>query len=156
MNMTAILKTMVKGFVMSLMILGVLAISANAQKNDQRKFNYRLSKQKIKFATPVLDLSAGRIVVSGVVKGVEVSGGSGGCFTITVTTYRFTPTGEKIAVRSRSRRLCKTERLPDVVIDRMPQGKYLVEIVINRPLVREENLSGELEIRVEPERAGLR
>lgn len=156
MNMKAILKTMVKGFVMSLMILGVLAISANAQKNDQRKFNYRLSKQKIKFATPVLDLSAGRIVVSGTVKGVEVSGGSGGCFTITLTTYRFTPTGEKIPVRSRSRRLCKIERLPDIVVERVPRGKYLVEIAINRPLIREENIVGEIEVRVEPERAGLR
>lgn len=147
---------MVKGLVMSFMILGVLAVSANAQKGDSRKFSYRLSKQKIKFATPVLELSAGRIVVSGTVKGVEVSGGSGGCFTITVTTYRYTPDGKKIAVRSRSRQLCKTERLPDVIIDRIPQGKYLVEIEINRPLIREENLSGELEIRVEPERRGLR
>ena len=154
--MTAILKTMVKGLVMSLMILGVLAVSANAQKNDSRKFAYKLNKSKIKFATPVLDLSAGRIVVSGEVKGVEVSGGSGGCFTITVTTYRFTPDGKKIAVRSRSRRLCKTERLPDVVIERVPRGKYLVEIVIDRPLIREENIIGEIEVRVERERAGLR
>ncbi len=154
--MTGILKTLVKGLVMSLMILGVLAMSANAQKGDSKKFAYKLNKSKIKFATPVLDLSAGRIVVSGVVKGVEVSGGGGGCFTITVTTYRFTPDGKKIAVRTRSRQLCKTERLPDVVIDRMPEGKYLVEIVINRPLIREESLSGELEIRVEPERSGLR
>lgn len=154
--MTAILKTMVKGLVMSLMVLGVLAISANAQKGDTKRFAYRLNKSKIKFATPVLDLSAGKIVVGGVVKGVEVSGGGGGCFTITVTTYRFTPDGKKVAVRTRSRQMCKTERLPDVVIDRMPQGKYLVEIEINRPLIREENLTGELEIRVEPERSRLR
>lgn len=154
--MTAILKTMMKGLAMSLMILGILAVSANAQKGDSRKFNYRLNKSKIKFATPVLDLSAGKIVVSGVVKDVDVSGGSGGCFTITVTTYRLTPNGEKVPVRSRSRQICKTERLPDVVIDRVPRGKYLVELVIDRPLIREENLSGEIEIRVEPERGGLR
>lgn len=153
--MTAILKIMVKGLAMSLMVFGLFAVAANAQKGDSKKFIYKLNKSKIKFATPVVDLSAGRIVVGGVVKGVEVSGG-GGCFTITVTTYRFTPDGKKVAVRSRSRQMCKTERLPDVVIDRMPQGKYLVEIEINRPLIREENLSGELEIRVEPERNSLR
>lgn len=141
---------------MSLMVSGLFAVAANAQKGDSRKFAYRLNKSKIKFATPVLDLSAGRIVVGGVVKGVEVSGGGGGCFTISVTTYRFTPDGKKIAVRSRSRQICKTERLPDVVIDRMPQGKYLVEIEINRPLIREENLTGELDIRVEPQKSGLR
>ena len=154
--MTAILKMMVKSLAMSLMVLGLFAVAANAQKGDSKKFAYKLNKSKIKFATPVLDLSAGKIVVGGVVKGVEVSGGGGGCFTITVTTYRFTPDGKKIAVRSRSRQICKTERLPDVVIERMPQGKYLVEIAINRPLIREENLTGELDIRVEPERSGLR
>lgn len=147
---------MVKGLVMSLMVFGLFAVAANAQKGDTKKFAYKLNKSKIKFATPVLDLSAGKIVVGGVVKGVEVSGGGGGCFTISVTTYRFTPDGKKVAVRTRSRQICKTERLPDVVIDRMPQGKYLVEIEINRPLIREENLTGDLEIRVEPERSGLR
>ena len=154
--MTAILKIMVKSLAMSLMVFGLFAVAANAQKGDTRKFAYKLNKSKIKFATPVLDLSAGRIVVSGVVKGVDVSGGGGGCFTVTVTTYRLTPDGKKIAVRSRSRQICKTERLPDVVIDRVPKGKYLIELVINRPLIREENLTGELEIQIQPERNGLR
>ncbi len=154
--MTAILKIMVKGLAMSLMVLGILAISANAQKGDTKKFVYKLDKQKIKFATPAFELPAGRIVVSGDVRGIEVSGGGGGCFTVTVTTYRFTPNGEKIAVRTRSKQICKTERLPEIVIDRLPQGKYLFEIEINRPLIREETLRGELEVRVQPERAGLR
>jgi len=73
-----------------------------------------------------------------------------------VTTYRFTPNGEKIAIRSRSKQICKTERLPDIVIDRIPQGKFLVEIEINRPLIREQILEGELEVTIQPERAGLR
>ena len=154
--MTAILKIMVKGFLMSLMVFGFLAIGANAQSGGTKKFAYKLDKRKIKFTTPAIDLPAGKIVVSGDVRGVEVSGGSGGCFTITVTTYRFTPNGEKIAVRSRSRQICKTERLPDVVIDRIPRGKYLVEIEIDRPLIREEVLGGELEISVQPERVNLR
>jgi len=141
---------------MSLMVFGLFAVAANAQKGDTKKFIYKLNKSKIKFATPVLDLSAGRIVVSGVVKGVEVSGGDGGCFTITVTTYRLTPDGKKVPVLSRSRQICKTERLPDVVIDRVPKGKYLVELVINRPPIREENISGELEIQIQPERINRR
>ena len=153
--MTAILKIMVKGLAMSLMVLGFLAVAANAQSGGTKKFAYKLNKQKIKFATPAFDLPAGKIVVSGVVKGVEVSGG-GGCFTVTVTTYRFTPNGVKVAVRSRSKQICKTERLPDIVIDRIPQGKFLVEIEINRPLIREQILEGELEVRIQPERAGLR
>jgi hypothetical protein len=154
--MTAILKMMAKGFLAGLMVFGFLAVTANAQPGGTKKFVYKLNKQKIKFTTPAIELPAGKIVVSGDVRGVEVSGGSGGCFTVTVTTYRFTPNGEKIAVRSRSKQICKTERLPDVVIDRIPAGKYLVEIVIDRPLFREESLGGELEIRVQPERAGLR
>ena len=48
------------------------------------------------------------------------------------------------------------ERLPEIVIDRIPGGKYLVEIVIDRPLIREETLGGELEIRVQPEKVNLR
>jgi hypothetical protein len=154
--MTAILKIMVKGLVMSLMVFGVLAVTANAQKGGTKKFAYKLSKQKMKFTTPAIELPAGKIIVSGGVKGVEVSGGGGGCFTITVTTYRFTPDGKKVAVRTRSKQICKTERLPDIVIDRIPQGKYLVEIEINRPLIREESLVGELEVQIQPARTGLR
>ena len=154
--MTGILKTMVKGFLMSFIVLGLLAVAASAQSGGTKKFAYKFSKKKIKFTTPEIELPAGKIIVSGDVRGVEVSGGSGGCFTVTVTTYRFTPTGEKIAVRSRSRQICKTERLPEVVIDRIPAGKYLVEIVIDRPLIREEALGGELEIRVQPEKVNLR
>lgn len=154
--MTAILKIMVKGLAMSLMVLGILAISANAQKGDTKKFVYKLDKQKIKFATPAFELPAGRIVVSGDVRGIEVSGGGDGCYTVTVTTYRFTPNGQKIAVRSRSKKICREERLPDLVIDRIPEGRFLVEIVIDRPLIREQTLKGELEVRIQPERAGLR
>jgi len=154
-KMTAILKIMMKGLAMSLMVFGFLAVAANAQSGGTKKFVYKLDKQKIKFATPVFELPAGKIVVSGDVRGIEVSGG-GDCYTVTVTTYRFTPTGQKIAVRSRSKQICKTERLPDIVIDRIPQGKYLIEIKINRPLIREETIKGELEILVQPERAGLR
>lgn len=154
--MTAILKTMVKGFLMSFIVLGLLAVTVSAQSGETKKIVYKLDKRKIKFTTPAIELPAGKIVVSGDVRGVEISGGSGGCFTITVTTYRFTPTGEKIAVRSRSKQICKTERLPEVVIDRVPRGKYLVEIEIDRPLIREEVLGGELEIRVQPEKINLR
>jgi len=154
--MTGLLKTMVKGFLMSFMILGLLAVAASAQSGGTKKFVYKFNKQKIKFTTPQIALPAGKIVVSGVARGVEVSGGSGGCFTVTVTTYRFTPNGEKIAVRSRSKQVCKTERLPEIVIDRIPGGKYLVEIVIDRPLIREETLGGELEVSVQPEKVNLR
>ena len=150
------LKMMVKGFLMSFMVLGLLTVAASAQSGGTKKFVYKLSKQKIKFTTPQIDFPAGKIVVSGVVRGVEVSGGSGGCFTVTVTTYRFTPNGEKIAVRSRSKQVCKTERLPEIVIDRIPGGKYLVEIVIDRPLIREETLGGELEVSIQPEKVNLR
>lgn len=141
---------MVKGLAMSLMILGILAISANAQKGDTKKFAFKLDKQKIKFATPAFELPAGRIVVSGTVSGIEVSGGGDDCYTVTVTTYRFTPNGQKIAVSSRSKKICREERLPDLVIDRIPEGRFLVEIEINRPLIREQILKGELQVRVQP------
>jgi hypothetical protein len=153
-KMTAILKMMMKGFLMSLVVFGLLAVTANAQKGA-KKFAYKLDKQKIKFTTPAFELPAGKIVVSGDVKGIDVSGGSGGCFTITVTTYRFTPNGEKVPVRSRSKQICMTDRLPEVVVDRIPRGKYLVEVEIDRPLLRDESLNGELTVRLESERVGL-
>ena len=154
--MTGILKMMMKGFLMSSVVFGLLAVAANAQPKSAKKFAYKLDKRKILFATPSFELPAGKIVVSGEVKGVEVSGGSGGCFTITVTTYRLTPNGEKVPVRSRSKQVCKMDRLPEVVVDRIPRGKYLVEIEIDRPLVESESLKGELTVSIEPERFNLR
>jgi len=154
--MTAILKMVVKGFLMSLAVFGLFAVAANAQSKETKKFVYKLDKQKIKFTTPAFDLPAGRIIVGGDVQGIEVSGGGGGCFTITVTTYRFTPDGKKVAVRSRSKQICMSDRLPEIVVDRIPRGKYLVEIEINRPPLRDESLKGELTVRLESERVNLR
>jgi len=154
--MTAILKMMVKGLAFGLMVFAFLAIEASAQSGDTKKFAFKLDKQKIKFTTPAFDLRAGRIVVSGAVSGIEVSGGGDGCYTVTVTTYRYTPNGVKVAVSSRSKKICKQERLPDLVIDRLPEGRFLVEIVIDRPLIREEALKGNLEVRFQAERNGLR
>lgn len=153
--MTAILKTMVKGFLMSLMVLGIFAVAANAQPKNTKKFVYKLDERKIRFATPAFDLAGGRLVVSGIVKDFDVLVGSGGCFTMTVTTYKIAPNGEKIPVRSRSKQICMTDRLPEVVIDRIPRGKYLVEIEIDRPLIREESLKGELTVRFESENINL-
>ncbi len=154
--MTAILKTMVKGFLMGLMVLGLLATAAHAQRKDAKTFAYKIDKRKIKFATSAFELPAGKIVVSGTVKDVDVSRGGGGCFTLTVNTYKIAPNGERILVRSRSKQICKTERLPEMVIDRVPQGKYLVELVIDRPLIGEERLEGELTVAIETERINVR
>ncbi len=152
MKMTAILKIMVKGILMSLAVLGLFAAAANAQSGKTKKYAYKINKQKPSFATPAFELPAGRIIVRGEVREIEVSGGNGGCFTITVGTYRVTPNGAKVLVRSRSKRVCLTDRLPELVIDRIPQGKYLVEIEIDRPLTGEGRLEGELTIAVQPER----
>lgn len=151
----AILKTTIKSLLVSLVAFGLLAVVANAQPS-KKKFAYKIDKKKISFVTPTLDLSAGKLVVSGVAKGVEVSGGGGGCFTVTVTTYRLTPNGEKIAVLSKSKKLCLVERLPDIIIDRIPRGKYLVEIVIDGPQIGEGKFEGELEIEIQPERINLK
>lgn len=75
---------------------------------------------------------------------------------MTVTTYRLTPNGEKIAVLSKSKKLCLVERLPDIIIDRIPRGKYLVEIVIDGPQIGEGKFEGELEIEIQPERINLK
>ena len=151
----AILKTLVKGFLVTLVAFGLFAVVANAQPS-KKKFAYKIDKKKVSFVTPAFDLPNGKLVVSGVAKGVEVSGGGGGCFTVTVTTYRLTPNGEKVAVLTKSKKLCLVERLPDIIIDRIPKGKYLVEIVIDRPQIGEGRLEGELEVEIQPERIGLR
>ena len=155
MKMTAILKIMVKGFLMSLAVLGLFAAGANAQSGKTKKYAYKIDKKKLSFVTPVFELPAGKIIVRGEVKEVDVSGGNGGCYTITVRTYRITPNGEKVLVRSRSKQLCMTDRLPEIVIDRIPRGKYLVEIVIDRPQISEGKLGGELTVTVQPERLNL-
>lgn len=152
MKMTAILKIMVKGFLMSLGILGLFAVAANAQPGKTKKYIYKIDKSKISFATPTFELPSGKIIVSGEVKEIDVSGGSGGCYTITVGTYRITPNGEKVLVRSRSKRICKIDRLPEIVIEQIPQGKYLVEIEIDRPQIGEGKLGGELVVTIQPER----
>lgn len=151
MRIAAFLKTISKGFLVSLVAFGLLAVVANAQPS-KKQFAYKIDKRKISFVTPAIDLPSGKIVVSGEVKGVEVSGGNDGCFTFTVTTYRLTPTGEKVPVRSRSKKVCGFDRLPELVIDRIPKGKYLVEIVIDRPLINEGRFEGELQIAIQPER----
>ena len=153
--MTAILKNSIKFLLTGLVVFGVFAVAANAQPKT-KKFAYKIDKKKISFVTPVIDFPAGKIVVSGVVKGVEVSGGSGGCYTFTVTTYRLTPSGEKVPVRSRSKKVCLTDRLPEIVVDLIPRGKYLVEVEIDRPLVNEERFEGELTVSIQPERINLR
>ncbi|HRH46346.1 MAG TPA: hypothetical protein PKY82_32170 [Pyrinomonadaceae bacterium] len=151
----AILNTAIKSLLVSLIAFGLLVIVANAQPN-KKKFAYKINKSKISFVTPALDLPAGKIVVSGEIKGADVSGGGGGCYTLTVTTYRLTPNGEKIPVRSRSKKVCLIDRLPELIIDQIPRGKYLVEIVIDRPLLGEGKLEGELEVAIQPERINLK
>lgn len=151
----AILKSLVKGFLVTLVAFGLFAVVANAQPS-KKKFTYKIDKKKVSFVTPTIDLPNGKLVVSGVAKGVEVSGGGGGCFNVTVTTYRLTPDGKKVAVLTKSKKLCLAERLPDIIIDRIPKGKYLVEIAIDRPEIGEGKLEGDLEIEVQPERIGLR
>ena len=155
MKMTAILKIMMKGFLISLVALGLFAVGANAQSGKTKKYAYKIDKKKISFITPVFELPAGRVIVSGEVKQVDVSGGNGGCYTITVGTYRITPNGQKVLVRSRSKQVCMTDRLPEIVIDRIPRGKYLVEIVIDGPQIGEGKLGGELTVTVQPERINL-
>jgi hypothetical protein len=153
--MTGILKIMVKGFLMSFVIFGLLAVAANAQSGNTKKFVYKFDKRKISFATPIFEATAGKIVVNGEVRDIDVSGGSGGCFTMTVNTYKIAPNGEKIMVRSRSKQICKMDKLPEVVIDQIPRGKYLVEIEIDRPLINEEIIKGELTVKVQPEKFNL-
>ena len=156
MKMTAILKIMVKGFLMSLAVLGLFAVAANAQSGKTKKYPYKINKKKISFVTPAFELPAGRVIVRGEVKEVDVSGGNGGCYTITVGIYRITPNGQKVLVRSRSKQLCMTDRIPEIVIDRIPRGKYLVEIVIDRQQIGEGKLGGELTVTIEPERINLK
>lgn len=154
--MIRILSMMVKSFLMSLMVLGVFAVAANAQSGNTREIAFKLDKRKIKFTTETFKVPTGKLVVGGEIRGIDVSGGKGGCFTVTVNTYKLAPNGEKILVRSRSRQICKTERLPEIVIDRVPQGKYLVELVIDRPLIGEETLEGKLTVAVESEKINVR
>ncbi|MBX7171809.1 MAG: hypothetical protein K1X72_12685 [Pyrinomonadaceae bacterium] len=150
----AILNVLIKSLLINLVAFGLLVVIANAQPS--KKFTYKIDKRKISFVTPAVDLPAGKIVVSGEVKGVDVSGGNNGCYTLTVTTYRLTPNGEKIPVRSRSKTVCKVDRLPEIVIDRIPNGKYLVEVLIDRPLIGDGKFEGELNIAVQPEKINLR
>jgi len=154
--MTAILNMMMKGFLMSLMVLGFLAVDSKAQSGDTKKFAFKIDKRMAKFKTPTVELSAGRITIGGAVSGIEVSGGGDGCYTVTVTMYRFTPSGEKIRVNSRSKRICKQERIPEMVIDRIPRGNYLIELEIDRPIIGAGRLQGELTLRVQPEKINLR
>jgi hypothetical protein len=122
---------MVKAISLCLLVIGLFTVSFG---QPTKKFYAKFDKHKKLFKSPTLDLPGGKIVVSGEVKGVEVSGGNDGCYTITVSTYRLAPNGEKILVRSKSKQICvDITKLPDLVIDRIPPGKYIVEVAIDRP-----------------------
>ena len=125
------LRVMLKGICLGLLAIGLFTVSFG---QPTKKFRAKFDKSKKLFKSPTFDFSGGKLVVSGVVKGVDVSGGSDGCYTLTVSTYRFAPNGEKILVTSRSKQVCTDiTKLPDLVIDRIPRGKYLVEVEIDRP-----------------------
>jgi hypothetical protein len=149
------IKAFMKTVLVSLVAFGLLAVVANAQPELKKKYTYKIDKRKVSFVTPTLDLSPGKIKLTGVVKGVDVSGGAGGCYTVTVTTYRLTPNGVRVAVSSKSKRICGLDRLPELVVDRIPRGKYAFEVVIDRPLVNREKIEGELQIEILPERNNL-
>jgi hypothetical protein len=120
-----------KGLWMSLLLCGLFSV-ADAQPT--KKYQAKFDKFKKLFQSPTLDVPGGKIVVSGEVRGVEVSGGGDGCYTLTVSTYRLAPTGEKILVRTRSRRICvDITKLPEIVVERVPRGKYIIEVAIDRP-----------------------
>lgn len=126
------LHAMLKGICLGLLVIGLFTVSFG---QPTKKFVAKFDKNRKLFKSPVFESSGGKIAVSGIVKGVDVSGGNGGCYTFTVTTYRLAPNGEKIPVRSLSKRVCvDITKLPDLVIDRIPRGKYLVEIVVDRPI----------------------
>lgn len=120
-----------KVFGLSLLVFGLFTVS-NAQPT--KKFTAKFDKTRKLFKTPVLDLPGGKLVVGGIVRGVEVSGGGDGCFNFTVSTYRIAPNGERILVNTRSRRVCvDITRLPELVIDRLPAGKYIIEVGVDLP-----------------------
>jgi hypothetical protein len=122
---------LMKVFGLSLLVFGLFTIS---YAQPTKKFTAKFDKTKKLFRTPTLDLPGGRLVVSGVVRGVEVSGGGDGCFNFTVSTYRIASNGERILVNSRSRKVCvDITRLPELVIDRLPAGKYIIEVGVDLP-----------------------
>jgi 2-keto-4-pentenoate hydratase/2-oxohepta-3-ene-1,7-dioic acid hydratase in catechol pathway len=152
MKMTAILKSGIKVLLTSLVVFGVFAVVANAQPNQTRKIAFKVDKKKFAFQSSKMDLPAGKLIVGGTVQGVEVSGGKGGCYDITVTVYRLTPNGTKIPIRSRTKKVCLFERLPDLIVDFVPRGQYLIEVGVDRPLINEEKFAGDLTVTVQPER----
>lgn len=126
------LRAMIKVICLGLLVIGLFTVSF---AQPTKKFSAKFDKNKKLFKSPTIDLKGGKLVVSGIVKGVDVSGGNDGCYTLTVSTYRIAPNGEKILVRSRSKQVCvDITKLPEIVIDRIPEGKYLVEIEIDRPI----------------------
>jgi hypothetical protein len=124
-------RIMLKGICLGLLVIGMFTVSFG---QPTKKFYAKFDKNRKLFKSPTLDLPGGKIVVSGEVKGIDVSGGNDGCYTLTVSTYRLAPNGEKILVRSRSKRVCvDITNLPDLVIDRIPRGTYIVEVGIDLP-----------------------
>jgi hypothetical protein len=125
------LRAMIKVFGLSLFVFGLFSVSYG---QPPQKFYAKFDKTKKLFRTPAVNFPGGKLVVSGVVKGVDVSGGSDGCYTLTVSTYRIAPNGEKILVQTRSKQVCvDITKLPELVVDRLPLGKYIVEVGIDRP-----------------------
>lgn len=139
-----------KSFGLAVLMCGLFAAAAYAQ--PAQKFTAKFDKVRKVFKTPTLDLRGGKLVVSGEVRGIDVSGGGDGCYTVTVSTYRIAPNGEKILVRTRSKQICvDITRLPELV-ERIPNGRYLVEVLIDRPRdFGEGKFAAEINVAVSPE-----
>jgi len=121
---------MLKSVCVGLLVMALLTTSFGL---PSKTYYAKLDKYKKVFKTPAFDFSGGKLVVSGIVKGVEVSGGNDGCYTLTVSTYSFAPNGEKILRGSRSKRVCvDITKLPELAVDGLPRGRYIVEVEIDR------------------------
>lgn len=124
------LRTIMHTIGLSLFVFVFFSVS-HAQPTQ--KYYAKFDKTRKLFKSPTVSLPGGKLAVSGVVKGVEVSGGGDGCYTLTVSTYRIAPNGEKILVQTRSKQVCADiTKLPELVVDRLPVGKYIIEVGVDR------------------------
>lgn len=137
-------KAAFQGILAGLMILGV-CLAAKAQPIN-KKYSKTLSKLENALKTSQIDFRGGKLVVSGEVRQVDVSGGNDGCYTMTVNVYKIAPNGEKILVRTRSKKVCAVIDLPKFVFEDIPLSKVIVEIGIDKPDWREEKFKVDLNV----------
>lgn len=131
---------MIQGIFVSLLMVGILAMTAAAQ-STKIKYSQSFDKTNNLFKIPALATGGGQIIVENQIRKAARS-----CYTVTVNAYTPGAKDERVLVQTKSRRGCARFETPRFVLENMPVGLLIIEIVIDKMEKPADKLEAEIEI----------